>query len=136
MNDAACAEKAASRFLTPRQAQIANLIGHGMTNKEIAKELNVSPETIKDHIRIAMRANNYATRSMLAVKGEAMSDDAAWAAKARDLATQLMVWAREPNSPQGFAAQEEIARIKTEMCADLRAEQAAAAASPDEETSP
>jgi hypothetical protein len=61
-----------------------------------------------------------------------MPDDAAWAQTARELAKQLTLWARERDSPHGIAAQKEIARIKTEMCADLRAELAAA---PPEETS-
>jgi hypothetical protein len=51
-----------------------------------------------------------------------MPDDAAWAATARELAKQLTLWARERDSPQGISAQQEIARIKTEMCADLHAE--------------
>jgi hypothetical protein len=54
--------------------------------------------------------------------GRMMPDDAAWAATARELAKQLTLWARERDSPQGISAQQEIARIKTEMCADLRAE--------------
>jgi hypothetical protein len=51
-----------------------------------------------------------------------MADDAAWAANARELAKQLTRWARERDSPEGLAAQKEIARIQTEMCAQLRAE--------------
>jgi hypothetical protein len=53
-----------------------------------------------------------------------MSDDAAWARNARELAKQLARWAHERDSPEGLAAQKEIARIQTEMCAELRAEAA------------
>lgn len=59
-----------------------------------------------------------------------MATDAAWAAKARELAKQLQLWARERDSPQGFAAQKEIAAIKTQMCADLRAEQTLSGVAP------
>jgi hypothetical protein len=60
-------------------------------------------------------------------------NDAQWATTGRELAKQLMLWARERDSPQGIAAQKDVARIKTQMCADLRAEMASAAAQPPPE---
>lgn len=41
----------AARFnLTPRQLEILSLVSKGCTNKEIARVLNVSPETVKSHL--------------------------------------------------------------------------------------
>lgn len=37
--------------LTPRQLEIVQLASKGLTNKEIAKFLSVSPETIKSHMK-------------------------------------------------------------------------------------
>ena len=37
--------------LSPRQLEILNLIAKGFSNKEIAGILNVSLETVKDHIK-------------------------------------------------------------------------------------
>ena len=37
--------------LTAREELIARLAAHGQTNKEIAKDLNVSPDTIKKHLK-------------------------------------------------------------------------------------
>lgn len=36
--------------LTPRETEVLNLLAQGRTNKAIAKQLGVSPETVKDHL--------------------------------------------------------------------------------------
>lgn len=36
--------------LTPRQDKVAKLRIYGMTHKEIAKSLAISPQTVKNHI--------------------------------------------------------------------------------------
>ena len=36
--------------ITPRQAEVLKLVAKGFTNKEIARLLNISPESIKEHI--------------------------------------------------------------------------------------
>ena len=36
--------------LTPREEQVLELLGRGLSNKEIAKAIGVSPETVKDHV--------------------------------------------------------------------------------------
>jgi DNA-binding NarL/FixJ family response regulator len=46
-----CSQKA----LTPRQLQLLRLVAEGMTNKEIAANLNLSPFTVKNHLRRVMR---------------------------------------------------------------------------------
>jgi len=42
---------AAGRILTPRECCILQLIGRGMSNKRIAHELNIAPETVKSHTK-------------------------------------------------------------------------------------
>lgn len=36
--------------ITPRQLETLRLMSHGMTNKEIAKALNISPTTAREHV--------------------------------------------------------------------------------------
>jgi DNA-binding NarL/FixJ family response regulator len=36
--------------LTAREEEIFDLIGHGLTNKEIARQLNISDNTVKTHL--------------------------------------------------------------------------------------
>jgi DNA-binding NarL/FixJ family response regulator len=40
-----------SKHITPREIQILVLMAQGILNKEIAKRLNISPETVKKHLR-------------------------------------------------------------------------------------
>jgi DNA-binding NarL/FixJ family response regulator len=37
--------------ITPRDRQVLDLLVQGCSNKEIAKELNISPRTVKQHLR-------------------------------------------------------------------------------------
>jgi len=37
--------------VTPRDQQVLNLLVQGCSNKEIAGELNISPRTVKQHLR-------------------------------------------------------------------------------------
>ena len=41
--------------LTPREAQVLQLMARGLSNKGIAKELGLSPETVKDYLLGAFR---------------------------------------------------------------------------------
>jgi len=41
--------------LTPRQLQLLRLVAEGLTNKEIAANLNLSQFTVKNHLRRVMR---------------------------------------------------------------------------------
>ena len=38
-------------ILSPRERHILQLIGRGMSNKRIAQDLNISPETVKSHAK-------------------------------------------------------------------------------------
>jgi PAS domain S-box-containing protein len=48
-------EPVVSPALSERQVAVLRLVGQGMTNKQIAGELNVSPHTVKDNLKDAMR---------------------------------------------------------------------------------
>lgn len=41
--------------LTMRQAQVLCLLANGYSNKKIARELDIGPETVKSHITAATR---------------------------------------------------------------------------------
>ena len=41
--------------LTPRQAQVLRLLEHGYSTKQIAQELHISTETVRNHIRHILR---------------------------------------------------------------------------------
>lgn len=49
--------------LTPRQTDVLGLLLKGLPNKLIARELNVSVETVKDHVAAVLRALNVNSRT-------------------------------------------------------------------------
>lgn len=61
------AQHAAEEHLTPREVQIARLIGRGAANKEIAAELHLSVATIKNHVHSVLRKLQVESRSQIAV---------------------------------------------------------------------
>jgi|HubBroStandDraft_4_1064222.scaffolds.fasta_scaffold122112_2 ATP/maltotriose-dependent transcriptional regulator MalT len=40
-----------SSFLSPRQRSVLELVGEGRSNKEIARDLGISAETVKSHVK-------------------------------------------------------------------------------------
>jgi DNA-binding NarL/FixJ family response regulator len=42
--------------LTPRQAEVLRLLEHGRSTEQIARELHLSVETVRNHIRAMLRA--------------------------------------------------------------------------------
>lgn len=55
-------ESANQKALTPRQLQLIRLVAEGLTNKEIAANLNLSQFTVKNHLRRVMRLVEAASR--------------------------------------------------------------------------
>jgi RNA polymerase sigma factor (sigma-70 family) len=55
-------ENAGQKALTPRQLQLIRLVAEGLTNKEIAANLNLSQFTVKNHLRRVMRQVEAASR--------------------------------------------------------------------------
>jgi DNA-binding NarL/FixJ family response regulator len=49
--------------LTPRQTEVLQLLLKGLPNKLIARELNLSVETVKDHVAAVLRALGVSTRT-------------------------------------------------------------------------
>lgn len=56
--------------LTPRQKHVLSLIAQGLPNKLIARELNLSVDTVKDHVAAVYKALgvNSRTQAMLAIQ--------------------------------------------------------------------
>ena len=54
---------AAALGLTPRQADVLELLLKGLPNKLIARELNVSVDTVKDHVAAVLRALGVSSRT-------------------------------------------------------------------------
>src|SRR5262249_54525419 len=62
--------------LTPRQIGVLRLLVKGYSNKEIARQLNLSPNTVKIHVGALLRRFAVQTRSSLTVAAAALTADA------------------------------------------------------------
>jgi DNA-binding NarL/FixJ family response regulator len=58
----------ATEFLPPRLADVAIGICRGQTNKEIAREIGISDQTVKDHLEILCRRFGAHNRTRLAAR--------------------------------------------------------------------
>lgn len=67
--------------LTPRQTEVARLIGQGMTNYQIACELNISENTVKLYASQVLKATGMPSRTRLAI---ALNSHFSFLAKATD----------------------------------------------------
>jgi DNA-binding CsgD family transcriptional regulator len=63
-----------SRPLTPREQEVARLVAQGLTNREIAERLVLSPRTIESHVERIMNRLGVGSRTEIA----------AWAARHPD----------------------------------------------------
>jgi DNA-binding NarL/FixJ family response regulator len=76
----------ASLGLTPRQTEVLALLLQGKPNKLIARDLNVSVETVKDHVAAVLRALNVSSRTQAVLAVGQMSQQGglnAWRAPGR-----------------------------------------------------
>lgn len=72
--------------LTPRQTEVLALLLKGQPNKLIARELNVSVETVKDHVAAVLRALGVSSRTQAVLAVSQMSNPgglSAWRKSAR-----------------------------------------------------
>lgn len=61
------AQAPAFKGLTARELDVLCLIGQGLTNLEIAKELFISPHTVKNHVTNIYRKLGIEDRTQLAI---------------------------------------------------------------------
>ncbi|RIQ11027.1 ATP-binding protein [Jiangella rhizosphaerae] len=66
--------------LSPRELEVARLVAQGMTNRQVAEALFLSPRTVDRHLSAAMRKLGVGSRTALAVAvaSDAAGDDAAF----------------------------------------------------------
>ena len=62
--------------LTPRQTEVLALLLQGLPNKLIARQLNVSVETVKDHVAAVLRALNVSSRTQAVLAVSQMTQGA------------------------------------------------------------
>ena len=62
------------RYLTPREIQIANLVAKGMTNANIARELWITNNTVKQALKRMFKKLNVSSRTAMVVKIIKLSD--------------------------------------------------------------
>ena len=74
--------------LTPRQTDVLALLLRGLSNKLIARELNLSVETVKDHVAAVLRALNVNSRTQAVLAVGQMSSQGG-----------IAPWAPRPPSP-------------------------------------
>jgi DNA-binding NarL/FixJ family response regulator len=67
--------------LTPRQRDVLALLLQGKPNKLIARELNLSVETVKDHVAAVLRGLGVSTRTQAVLAVSQMQQQAAQAAR-------------------------------------------------------
>jgi DNA-binding CsgD family transcriptional regulator len=65
--EAACRDLTDS--LSPREREVLLLLGHGLTNKEVAQALGVAPETVKSHLKSIYRKMGVERRAHAVAKG-------------------------------------------------------------------
>ena len=68
--------------LTPRQSDVLALLLQGKPNKLIARELNVSVETVKDHVAAVLRALGVSSRTQAVLAVSQLQQQAAYGARA------------------------------------------------------
>lgn len=62
--------KKENQSLTARQLEVIDLVGQGLSNKEIANELKISEGTVKQHIFAIFRLLNVSSRAKLAIASQ------------------------------------------------------------------
>jgi LuxR family maltose regulon positive regulatory protein len=58
--------------LSPRETDILRLIAHGLSNKEIARRLNIGPETVKSHLKSVFTKLGVERRSQAVARAQTL----------------------------------------------------------------
>ncbi len=53
--------------LSPREREVAELVSQGLTNRQVAEQLFLSPRTVDRHLGAAMRKVGVTSRTALAI---------------------------------------------------------------------
>lgn len=53
--------------LTPTETQVANLVADGLSDKQIASQLDMAPKTVENHVRALLRKGDVENRTKFAV---------------------------------------------------------------------
>jgi LuxR family maltose regulon positive regulatory protein len=64
--------KTVTDTLSPREIAILDLIGQGQSNKEIARQLGISPETVKTHVKNMFSKLEVSTRAQAVSRAHAL----------------------------------------------------------------
>jgi DNA-binding NarL/FixJ family response regulator len=64
----------AQNGLTDRQREVLSLLRLGLSNKEIARDLGLSPNTVKIHVKAVLRALNVTNRTQAATAAATPTD--------------------------------------------------------------
>jgi len=70
--EAPAGARAPKPMVTPRQAEVLQLVAGGYSNKEIARALDLSPATVKTHVAQAIAAIGAANRTDAAIRARAL----------------------------------------------------------------
>lgn len=67
LNPASVLDKGAIAQLTPREAEVLQLIGQGLTNRDIAAQLYIAEGTVKTHVNHLLNRLDLRNRAQLAI---------------------------------------------------------------------
>lgn len=59
--------KAQNGHITPREGQVCQLVSHGLDNQKIAEVLDLSIETVKEHVAHVLAKTGFDNRTTIAV---------------------------------------------------------------------
>jgi DNA-binding NarL/FixJ family response regulator len=68
-------ERSLQNLLTPREIEVLSTIAYGLSNKAIARRLNISLHTVKFHIESLLRKLDAHSRAEAVAKGLALRRD-------------------------------------------------------------
>ncbi len=110
--------------LTPRQTDVLALLLKGLPNKLIARELNLSVETVKDHVAAVLRSLNVRSRTQAVLAISQLSHGAAlsaWHESRRGVARHPTGVVRPVDAARPVMGYADAAALTTALTGSLRA---------------
>jgi DNA-binding CsgD family transcriptional regulator len=87
--------------LTPRESEIARMVAHGFTNKEIARVLDISSWTVSAHLRRAFSKLEVTSRAAMVARLLGQSGDHAAARRRNAMSSGWAAESGRINAPRG-----------------------------------